>query len=96
MSPDDTPLEYDIDLSEQAKKIVVPNELHLHFDMGPDASSAMAEKKAESLLEKYYIDTEYRYTIKSSMLIVDTNSGPLVAGYRFNVDARKFIDYGDW
>ena len=84
------------DLEEQANKIVIPNELHFHFDMGVDVSSAMAEKKAEELIEKYYIETEYRYRLEATMLLNNTNSGHQVAGYRFTVKARKCIDYGDF
>lgn len=85
---------HDQDTSTEQLKKCVGNRLHLHFDMGEHASAVMAEKKAEQLLDKYYVGEEYRYSINAQAITIALMDGERTVGYRFSVEAWPFPDRG--
>lgn len=81
--------------TEPPKKKCISNRLHFHFEMGEKSSGKMAEKKAEQLIEQYFIDREYRYSLKAQTITICLSDGERIVGYRFTVEAWPKVD-GEW
>lgn len=80
--------------TEQPRK-AIGNNIHLKFEMGADASAGMAEEKAKRFIERYFIDTEYRFTVHSDAIVIGKSSGDEVIGYRVKVQAWRY-EGGEW
>lgn len=82
----------EVNLEREAKKPHVPSDLHFHFDMPADSHVGAVEAIAHRYCKDYFCDIDYRLTIKTNAQMSDGR----IIGYKVSVEARKWIDYGEW